>query len=41
MPYLKLVDACLAYGHVPLLDHAEFQLDAGERVALIGRTGTG
>jgi ATP-binding cassette subfamily F protein uup len=41
MPYLKLVDACLAYGHVPLLDHAEFQLDAGERVALIGRNGTG
>ena len=41
MPYLKLVDACLAYGHVPLLDHAEFQLDPGERVALIGRNGTG
>ncbi len=41
MPYLKLSDACLAYGHVPLLDHAEFQLDPGERVALIGRNGTG
>jgi len=41
MPYLKLADACLAYGHVPLLDHAEFQLDPGERVALIGRNGTG
>ena len=41
MPYLKLTDACLAYGHVPLLDHAEFQLDPGERVALIGRNGTG
>ena len=41
MPYLKLNDACLAYGHVPLLDHADFQLDPGERVALIGRNGTG
>jgi len=41
MPYLKLADACLAYGHVPLLDHAEFLLDPGERVALIGRNGTG
>ena len=41
MPYLKLTDACLAYGHVPLLDRADFQLDSGERVALIGRNGTG
>ncbi len=41
MPYLKLSTACLAYGHVPLLDHADFQLDPGERVALIGRNGTG
>ena len=41
MPYLQLKDASLAFGHVPLLDHAEFQLDPGERVALIGRNGTG
>jgi ATP-binding cassette subfamily F protein uup len=41
MPYLKLANACLAYGHVPLLDHADFLLDPGERVALIGRNGTG
>ena len=41
MPYLKLSAACLAYGHVPLFDHADFQLDPGERVALIGRNGTG
>jgi ATP-binding cassette subfamily F protein uup len=41
MPYLKLSNACLAYGHVPLLDHADFMLDPGERVALIGRNGTG
>jgi len=41
MPYLILADASLAFGHVPLLDHADFQLDPGERVALIGRNGTG
>ena len=41
MAYLKLADACLAYGHVPLLDHTDFLLDPGERVALIGRNGTG
>ena len=41
MPLLSLSQACLAFGHVPLLDHADFQLDAGERVALIGRNGTG
>lgn len=41
MPYLTLTDGSLAFGHVPLLDHAEFQLDPGERVALIGRNGCG
>ena len=41
MPYLILSDASLAFGHVPLLDHAEFVLEPGERVALIGRNGCG
>jgi ATP-binding cassette subfamily F protein uup len=41
MPLIKLDNGCLAYGHVPLLDAADFQLDPGERVALIGRNGTG
>ncbi len=41
MPLLTVKNACLAYGHVPLLDHADLQLDAGERVALIGRNGSG
>ncbi len=41
MPHLILSDASLAYGHVPLLDHADLQLDPGERVALIGRNGCG
>lgn len=41
MPYITLDQASLAYGHHPLLDHADFQLDAGERVGLIGRNGAG
>ena len=41
MPHLILTDASLAFGHVPLLDHADFQLEPGERVALIGRNGCG
>ncbi len=41
MPLLNLLDAHLAYGHHALLDGAAFTLDAGERVALIGRNGTG
>ena len=41
MPLVTLDNASLAYGHVPLLDRAEFNLDAGERVALIGRNGAG
>ncbi|MDQ5902963.1 MAG: transport system ATP-binding/permease protein [Pseudomonadota bacterium] len=41
MPLLTLSNASLAFGHVPLLDHADFLLDPGERVALIGRNGTG
>ena len=41
MPLLSLENACLAFGHVDLLDHAAFQVDAGERVALIGRNGSG
>jgi len=41
MPVATLVDVSLAYGHVPLLDQVALSLDAGERVALIGRNGTG
>jgi ATP-binding cassette subfamily F protein uup len=41
MALLALTDAHLAYGHVPLLDGTDFSLEAGERVALIGRNGTG
>jgi ATP-binding cassette subfamily F protein uup len=41
MPLLSVENACLAFGHVDLLDKVAFQLDAGERVALIGRNGSG
>ena len=41
MAVISLGDAQLAFGHVALLDHAEFSLEAGERVGLIGRNGTG
>ncbi|HEY0666422.1 MAG TPA: ATP-binding cassette domain-containing protein [Gallionella sp.] len=41
MPFITLDKSCLAFGHVALLDHADFQLDEGERVGLIGRNGGG
>ena len=41
MPFISLDKACLAFGHVALLDHVDFQLDEGERVGLIGRNGGG
>src|SRR4030095_7622794 len=31
----------LSFGPTPLLDRAEFSIEAGERVGLIGRNGTG
>ena len=41
MAVISLTSAQLAFGHVALLDHADFSLEAGERVGLIGRNGTG
>ena len=38
---ITLLDAQLAFGHVALLDHAGFSLEAGERIGLIGRNGAG
>ena len=41
MPFITMAEAELAWGDLPLLDRAQMQLDAGERVGLIGRNGTG
>ncbi|MCC6916278.1 ATP-binding cassette domain-containing protein [Nitrosomonas sp.] len=41
MSLLTLENACLAFGHHALLNHAALQLDPGERIGLIGRNGTG
>ncbi len=41
MPLICLRDAHLDFGHHPLLDGAECQIDAGERVCLVGRNGAG
>jgi ATP-binding cassette subfamily F protein uup len=40
-PILSLNDVSLAYGHVPLLEHVELRIAAGERVCLVGRNGSG
>jgi ATP-binding cassette subfamily F protein uup len=41
MSQLVLGEACLAYGHVPLLHQAECSVREGQRIGLIGRNGTG
>ncbi len=41
MPLLTLIGAQLAYGDLPLLDRASFAMEAGERIGLIGRNGSG
>ncbi|GAC1413313.1 MAG: ATP-binding cassette domain-containing protein [Burkholderiaceae bacterium] len=41
MAVISLSNAQLAFGHVALLDKAEFSLESNERVGLIGRNGTG
>ena len=41
MALITLLNASLAFGHVALLDHADFALESVERVGLIGRNGAG
>jgi ATP-binding cassette subfamily F protein uup len=41
MPLFTLDSVSVAFGHLPLLDRVAFQVDPGERVAVIGRNGTG
>ena len=41
MPILTLDGVSLAFGHLPLLDRASLRIEADERIALIGRNGSG
>ena len=41
MALITLLSARLAFGHVALLDGADFALESDERVGLVGRNGTG
>jgi len=41
MPLLTLQQVSLAFGHVPLLDHVDLLIEPGDKIALIGRNGTG
>jgi len=41
MPLVSLDRVSLAFGHLPLLDGVALQVDSRERVAVIGRNGTG
>jgi len=41
MPLLRLTNVSIAFGTHALLKNSDFQLDAGERVGLLGRNGEG
>jgi ABC transport system ATP-binding/permease protein len=41
VPLLILQRVGLAFGHLPLFEDADLQIDNGERIALIGRNGSG
>ena len=41
MPLLTLDAVALSFGHLPLFDGADLRVEPGERIALIGRNGSG
>ena len=41
MPLLSLQKVGLAFGHLPLFEETDLQIESGERIALIGRNGAG
>jgi ABC transport system ATP-binding/permease protein len=41
VPLLTLSDISLAFGHLPLFEDASLRIEPGERIALIGRNGSG
>jgi ABC transport system ATP-binding/permease protein len=41
LPILHLQQGSLAFGHLPLFEDADLRVEPGERIALIGRNGSG
>ena len=41
MPLVQLDHISMAYGHLPLLNDVSFQVERAERIAIVGRNGTG
>ena len=41
MPILHVQQGSLAFGHLPLFEDADLRVEPGERIALIGRNGSG
>src|SRR5262245_63285837 len=41
MSLVALDDVTLAFGHLPLFEHATVRIDRGERVSIVGRNGAG
>jgi ABC transport system ATP-binding/permease protein len=41
MSLVALDNVTLAFGHVPLVEHATLRIDRGERVSIVGRNGAG
>jgi ATP-binding cassette subfamily F protein uup len=41
LPLITLDSVALAFGHLPLFEAADLRIEPGERIALIGRNGTG
>src|SRR5256885_6397792 len=41
VPLVSLDRVSIAFGHLPLLDQVALQIEARERVSVIGRNGTG
>lgn len=41
MSLVRINNGSLAYGYTPLLQQADFSIEAGERVCIVGRNGAG
>jgi len=41
VPLVRLDRVSVAFGHLPLLDEATFEVERGERVSIVGRNGAG